>query len=73
MFLTENLPCSGSSVIQKIGYCDRRAILEIHFHHGGRYQYENVPRFVFDGMVSTNSLGQYYNRCIKGFFGGKKL
>lgn len=70
---TDQLRCNGSSCIEKIGYCDHQAILEIHFHSSGRYQYSNVPRFVFDGMVTADSVGKYYHQCIKGYFTSQKL
>jgi hypothetical protein len=73
MLETDQLQCQGSSSIKKIGYCDSRAILEIHFHSSGRYQYSNVPRFVFDGMLVADSVGKYYHRCIKVFFTSQKL
>lgn len=73
MLPTELLRCNGSSNIDRIGYRDRQATLEIHFHSGGHYQYFDVPRFVFDGMLGADSVGKYFHRCIKGFFTSRKL
>jgi len=54
-----------SSVIGAVGYS---RVLEIRFESGRIYQYYDVPEIVYEGMLSAESKGQYFNRHIRGKF-----
>lgn len=52
-----------SSNLASVGYDPQT--LEIEFKHGGIYQYYNVPKSVYDGLMNASSHGQYFDRNIK--------
>lgn len=54
-----------SSNIASIGYDDNNKILEIEFHHGGVYQYLNVPFDVYEKLMDANSHGTYFSANIR--------
>jgi hypothetical protein len=54
-----------SSVIGAIGYS---RVLQIQFESGRVYQYYDVPQDVYDGMLSAESKGRYFNQHIRGKF-----
>lgn len=54
-----------SSNLASVGYDSASHTLEIEFHHGGVYQYFNVPESVYDGLMSASSHGQYFDRNVK--------
>lgn len=53
----------NSSNLNSVGYDD--GVLEIAFHHGGTYQYFNVPSFIYSGLLSASSKGTYFHENIK--------
>lgn len=58
-----------SSNIASIGYDGENAILEIEFIHGGAvYQYFEVPRRLYNGLMKAKSHGVYLNKEIKPYF-----
>jgi hypothetical protein len=52
-----------STVIDAVGYSH---VLEIQFESGRVYQYYDVPEEVFQGMLSADSKGKYFNAHIRG-------
>lgn len=52
-----------SSNIKSIGYEDET--LEVEFLNGSIYQYYNVPKDLFDGIMNADSHGKYLNEYIK--------
>lgn len=59
----ERTPLS-SSAVASAGYDDATLVLEIEFHSGKIYQYEAVPRSVFDWLLRTPNKGSYVARMI---------
>jgi hypothetical protein len=62
----KRVPVSSSN-IASVGYDDKTHTLEVEFHSGHVYQYFDVPRTIFDGLLSAGSVGQYFNQ-IKGIY-----
>jgi hypothetical protein len=62
-----------SSSLQEIRYDNDNAILEIDFKNGSTYQYRDVPRFAFDGLVSAESKGKYAAANIYKLFRQTKI
>lgn len=62
-----------SSNIASIGYDENSATLEIEFLNGGVYQYFDVPKNVYDEIMSASSHGQYLAQNIKGRFRFSKV
>jgi len=54
-----------SSGISSVGYDESSKILEIEFIDGDVYQYFDVPRRDYDGLMGANSIGRYVNQDIK--------
>jgi hypothetical protein len=58
----------NSSTIRSIGYDARSAILEIEFQSGTIYHYTGVPCDVYNGMMTADSKGRYFNAHIRDRF-----
>jgi hypothetical protein len=54
-----------SSNISSIGYNNETSTLEIEFHSGSVYQYNQVPKEVYIGLLSAGSAGQQFDRYVK--------
>lgn len=54
-----------SRIISSVGYDSNRKILEIEFKKGTLYQYYSVPQFEFDRLISSKSVGKYFDKNIK--------
>ena len=52
-----------SSNLSSVGY--ENGVLEIHFHSGGIYQYDNVPLSVYEALLAAPSKGKYFHKHIK--------
>lgn len=55
----------NSSNLASVGYDSEDNILEVEFHHGGVYQYSNVPSEVYEGLMSAESHGKYFDVKVK--------
>lgn len=62
-----------SSNIASIGYDEASQTLEIEFLNGGVYQYFDVPKQVYEDMMSASSHGQYLAQSIKGNYRYSKV
>jgi hypothetical protein len=60
-----NRQAVDSSNLASVGYDPQTQTLEVEFRHGGIYQYYNVPKSVYDGLMDASSHGQYFDRNIK--------
>jgi hypothetical protein len=58
----------SSSNLKSVGYDRSSNTLEIGFHGGRVYQYYNVPKEIYQGLMAASSHGTYHNRRIKGNF-----
>jgi hypothetical protein len=54
-----------SSNLASVGYDSRQQILEIEFNSGSIYQYFNVPVHIYNGLMSADSHGRYFDANIK--------
>lgn len=63
-----------SSNLASVGYDSKTATLEVEFHNGRIYQYDNVPSVLYNGLMSAGSKEQYFDRMIvKGGYRYKKI
>lgn len=53
-----------SSNVAEVGYDEESRILEVKFHSGGVYRYKNVPKHLFDSLLSSSSVGKFLHACI---------
>lgn len=56
----------SSSNLKSVGYDQSPNTLEIEFHSGRIYQYYNVPKGIYQGLMAASSHGKYHHRRIKG-------
>ena len=60
----KRMPVESSS-IRAIWYDEKDNILEIEFHHGGIYQYFDVPVEEYMSLIDADSIGGYFNWEIR--------
>lgn len=61
----QRIPVS-SSAMKSVGYSETRQVLEIEFPNGTIYQYSDVPKSVYEGLMAAESHGRYFHRHIRG-------
>lgn len=54
-----------SSMLDSVGYDEKKKILEVEFNHGGIYEYYDVEKETFDDLINADSLGRYFINNIK--------
>lgn len=62
-----------SSNLKSIGYNEDKKILEVEFNSGGVYQYNNVPKNIFEELMTASSHGKYFNQMIKEIYSWNKI
>ena len=62
-----------SSNILSIGYDEESQVLEVEFKYGGIYQYIDVPKDVYDNLMSAPSIGKTFHMSVKQVFAHKKV
>jgi hypothetical protein len=55
-----------STALSAVGYSKRLHALEIEFHDGLIYRYEEVPPVVYRELLSADSKARFYNKHIRG-------
>lgn len=56
----------SSTAIRAASYNVQSRTLTLWFTSGGQgYDYYNVPQYVYDGLLSAASKGQYFNAYIR--------
>lgn len=68
----KRLPVKSSN-IAAIGYDSTSKTLEVEFHTGAAYSYENVPSSVVRAFRKAQSIGGYFAKQIKINYEGKRL
>lgn len=58
----------SSSSISSAGHDAATMILEVEYRNGHIYQYFDVPREYFEGLMNAPSAGAYVNTVIKPNF-----
>jgi hypothetical protein len=54
-----------SSVIRSVGYERETSTMEVEFHTDKVYRYFAVPHSVYDGLVSAESVGAFFNQRVR--------
>lgn len=62
-----------SEAIAKFAYDLGTRRLVIFFKSGGAYEYQDVPRTVFDGFRAAQSKGEFFQSAIRNQFASKRL
>ena len=55
----------NSSSLRELGYDVDTQVLEVQFHNGSLYRYEQVPAEVVQALLQADSLGRYFNQVFK--------
>lgn len=63
----------SSSNIKSVGYDLDSTLLEIEFHDGSIYQYNNVPQSVHTALMAAVSLGSFLHKNIRGKYSYRKV
>ena len=58
----------SSSYLSSVGYDHESNILEIKFNNGRVFQYHGVPQYIYTGLISSISPGEYFHENIKNSF-----
>lgn len=62
-----------SSNLKSIGHDASSHTLEVEFHDSGVYQYHGAPVRVYEDLMSSDSLGRFLHRNVKGTYRHSKL
>lgn len=62
-----------SSAISSVSYSEKNRVLTIEFLHGGRYSYENVPRYRFRKLTREASTGREFHKRVRDQFNYAKI
>ena len=62
-----------SSAINSVSYDESSKILKIEFYTGRVYYYQNVPKSIYESLVSAYSAGSFYNDHIKGVYASTEV
>ena len=62
-----------SSNIRSVGYDPQTQKLEIEFNSGWVYEYSTVPVSVYQGLMSAESHGRYFNRYINNSYPYRRI
>ncbi len=55
----------NSSSLRALGYDPDEQALEVEFHNGSLYRYEQVAADVVQALLEADSLGRYFNQVFK--------
>ena len=62
-----------SSTAEAVGYDEKIKTLRVWFTTGNIYDYAGVPKTKFKNLLHASSIGEYFNKKIKGFYSFKKI
>jgi hypothetical protein len=57
-----------SSNVAAVGFDDDSQTLQVEFNNGATYQYFDVPKAIYDGLLAAASVGQFLNQQVKGTY-----
>jgi lysyl-tRNA synthetase, class II len=55
----------SSSVLSAVAYDGDTQLLEVRFQTGRIYRYRDIPREIFEPLLTAPSAGQYFNTHIR--------
>ena len=62
-----------STEIEWIGYEQKNSMLQVEFIEGGIYQYQNVPKNIYDNFLNADSHCRYFETFVKGLYQYRKI
>lgn len=70
--LTTSMKVSSSN-IDDIEYDEKSETMSVTFNNGHTYQLFNVPKGVYERLISAGSIGAYYANNIKGRYSTSRI
>ena len=68
------MPYVQSSALARVSYDDATHTLCATFRQSGRtYVYQDVPQEIYDKLMVADSMGGYFNACIRDHFPFREL
>ena len=61
----------NSSNLRKVGHDGQDLFLE--YSSGALYKYSDVPRSLYEELLTSESKGKFVNACVKGKYVFKRL
>ena len=61
----------NSSNLKKVGHDGQDLFLE--YSSGALYKYSDVPRSLYEELLTSESKGKFVNACVKGKYEFKRL
>lgn len=71
--VTETRTPVASSSIRSVGYDETDRTLEIAFQSGGVYQYFDVSRETYEGLLGARSHGGYFHENVRGQYDYRRI
>lgn len=71
--MTIHRTITDSSMIQEIEYDDDSKILTVTFSKSSKYEYYNVSKEIYEGLINAESIGKYFAANIKGKYERLKI
>lgn len=62
-----------SSNVASVGYDEDSSTLEVEFNNGAVYQYFDVSKSVYEGLIGADSVGSYLASHVKGNYRYSKV
>lgn len=62
-----------STMITEVEYDSDKKLLTLTFGRGGKYNYEEVPKEVYDALLGAESIGKYFLANIKNKYATEKV
>lgn len=68
----------NSSNIVAVGYepdeqNPESGTMEVEFNRGIVYQYQNIPRWIYEGLIFAPSAGKYFKQTIVSAYEGQRI
>ena len=71
------MPVAGfqpkSTNISSVNYDDERRVLTVSFQDGGSYEYDNVPRELYEQFSRASSAGRFFGQAVRGLFRHRRV
>lgn len=58
----------SSNRLDSVGYDERLKLLQIQFVNGSMYEYYDVPKSVYIGLITASSAGEYFHEYVEGTY-----
>lgn len=58
----------GSDNLEEVGYDERLRLLHIQFSNGALYEYYDVPKDIYIGLITASSASDYFHEYVKGHY-----